>query len=106
MPRAASRVLLVALLLLTSSLSARQLRPVTVDDLMRLRSVFDVRVSPDGSNVAYVVSTPTMVTNSQEAQIFLVSTHGGASRRLGGDARVYAPALPAARLRWRPAGLE
>jgi len=29
-------------------------RPVTVDDLMRLRAILDVRISPDGERVAYV----------------------------------------------------
>ncbi len=77
---------------------------VTVDDLMRLRSVFDVRVSPDGAHVAYVVSTPSLATNAQDAQVLLVSTKGDASRRLGSDVRVFAPALPAARLRWLPDG--
>jgi dipeptidyl aminopeptidase/acylaminoacyl peptidase len=101
MPSLALRFLIVACVLLAAPLSsARQLRPVTVDDLMRLRSVFDVRVSPDGAYVAYVVSTPSIATNTQDPQIFLVSTKGEASRRLGSDARVFAPALPAARLRW------
>ena len=103
MPAHASCLSVLAVVALTTSLaSARQLRPVTVDDLMRLRSVFDVRVSPDGTHVAYVVSTPSMAMNTQDAQVFLVSTKGGESRRLGVDVRIFAPALPAARLRWLP----
>src|SRR5437016_2940552 len=35
-------------------------RPVTVADLMGLRSISDVRISPDGSQVAYVVSRPSL----------------------------------------------
>jgi dipeptidyl aminopeptidase/acylaminoacyl peptidase len=103
MPSHASCVSVLAVVALTTSLaSARQLRLVTVDDLMRLRSVFDVRVSPDGTHVAYVVSTPSVAMNTQDAQVFLVSTKGGEPRRLGVDVRIFAPALPAARLRWLP----
>ncbi len=105
MPSLALRLVVATFVVLVSSLpSARQLRPVTVDDLMQLRSVFDVRVSPDGTHVAYVVSTPSLATNAQDAQVFLVSTKGGSSRRVGSDVRVFAPALPAARLRWLPDG--
>jgi hypothetical protein len=46
---------------------AAQTRPVTVDDLMRLRWVADVRISPDGQHVAYVVSQPSVEKNVHDA---------------------------------------
>jgi dipeptidyl aminopeptidase/acylaminoacyl peptidase len=85
-------------------LAAQAPGPVTVDDLMQLRTVLDVRIAPDGSQVAYVVSTPSIESNSHRAEIFVVSTRGGPPTRIAEDARVFVPALPAARLRWHPDG--
>ena len=45
------KLLPVSLLLVPSLLMAR---PVTVSDLMAVRTVVDVRISPDGERVAYV----------------------------------------------------
>jgi dipeptidyl aminopeptidase/acylaminoacyl peptidase len=85
-----------------AAVGAQPLRPVTVNDLMALRSVLDVRIAPDGERVAYVVSTPSIETNAHVVEIFVVSTRGGQSTRIGKDVRVFTPALPAARLRWAP----
>ena len=41
--------------------------PVTVADLMGLRSISDVRISPDGRQVAYVVSRPSLEKDEHEA---------------------------------------
>ena len=59
---------------------------MTVDDLMKLRSIVDVRISPDGERVAYVVSTPSLPKNEHEAALFVVPAAGGtpiAARRSG-----------------------
>ncbi|MCA1609510.1 MAG: S9 family peptidase [Acidobacteria bacterium] len=77
---------------------------VTVDDLMKLRSVVDVRIAPDGQRVAYVVSTPSLDRNAHEAAVFVVEARGGAPRRVAEETRVFTPALPAPRLRWSPDG--
>jgi len=100
-----------ALTLLLAALAAAQAsalqpssRPVTVDDLMRLRTVLDVKIAPDGHRVAYVVSQPSVEKNLHDAQVFVVSSQGGTPTRVGSDARIFTPALPAARLRWTPDG--
>ena len=41
-------------------------RPVTIDDLMRMRAISDVRISPDGSQVAYVVSEASFERNAYD----------------------------------------
>ena len=41
--------------------------PVNVDDLMRLRWIADVQISPDGERVAYVVSQPSVENNTHDA---------------------------------------
>ena len=33
---------------------------VTIDDLMKLSTIVDLAVSPDGNRVAYAVSTPSL----------------------------------------------
>ena len=42
---------------------------VTVDDLMKVRSILDVRISPDGESVAYVITTPSLERNAHEPAI-------------------------------------
>jgi dipeptidyl aminopeptidase/acylaminoacyl peptidase len=75
-------------------------RAVTVDDLMRLRTIVDAKISPDGQHVAYVVSQPSVDRNAHETELFVVTVAGGAPQRLPLDVRIFTPALPAPRLRW------
>ncbi len=79
-------------------------RRITVDDLMRLRTIVDVKISPDGTRVAYVVSQPSVERNAHEPELFVVSASGGAATRVGADIRIFTPSLPAPRLRWTPDG--
>ena len=79
-------------------------RPVTVDDLMKLRAIVDVQISPDGERVAYVVSTPKLSRNEHDAALFVVPRarrHAATHRR--GRPHLQHPRRPAA-LRWSPDG--
>jgi dipeptidyl aminopeptidase/acylaminoacyl peptidase len=78
--------------------------PVTVDDLMALGTIVDVKISPDGARVAYVVSTPSVARNAHEPALFVVPATGGPSASVAPEARIFTPALPAPRLRWSPDG--
>ncbi len=100
-PRRAVTLGLSALLFAVPAVLAGQ---VTVDDLMHLRSIYDVRISPDGRTVAYVVATPDTQTAAHEAALFVVPAAGGRPRRLAADTRIFNRPLPAAWLRWRPDG--
>src|SRR5438045_9761709 len=77
---------------------------LTVDDLMRLRSIVDVQISPDGSRVAYVTSTPNLARNSHDAALFLVSADGGQSTRNGESVSIFNVPTPRPQLRWTPDG--
>ena len=77
---------------------------VTVDDLMRLRSLFDVRISPDGKRVAYVVSTPSIEHAEHEAVLWLVSSTGGTPQRLTQSTKIFNQPVPSPCLRWSPDG--
>ncbi len=77
---------------------------VTVDDLMRLRSISDVRISPDGQRVAYVVAEASFEKDCYDAVLYVVSAAGGAPTRLTYGTRIFNQPLPTARLRWSPDG--
>ena len=77
-------------------------RPITVDDLMMLRSINDVRIAPAGDSVAYVVSTPSLPKNEHEAALFIVAASGGAPTRLGESIRIFNLPTPRPQLRWSP----
>jgi dipeptidyl aminopeptidase/acylaminoacyl peptidase len=87
----------------SSRLQART-RAVSVDDLMALSTINDVEIAPTGDRVAYTVSTPSIPTNTHETALFMLPVEGGAPVRLGAEAKIFVPALPAPRLRWRPDG--
>ena len=74
-------------------------RPVTVDDLMKLRAIVDARIAPDGSRIAYVVSTPSLAKNEHEAALYVVSTSGGTPRQIGSSTPIFNIPVPTPRLR-------
>jgi dipeptidyl aminopeptidase/acylaminoacyl peptidase len=94
----------IAAAVLACAFASIDAHPVTVDDLMKLRTIVDVRISPDGRNVAYAVSTPSLERNAHEPQIFVLATSGGTPRRLAEGIRIFAPRVPAPKLRWSPDG--
>ena len=73
----ASAIAIVACVLIAGGTLAQTRRPVTVDDLMKLRAIVDVRISPDGEHVAYVTSTPSLGTNEHDGALFVVDSTGG-----------------------------
>ncbi len=99
-----TRVLAVAAAVLVSVSDTAGAAKVTIDDLMKLRSIVDVRISPDGNRVAYAVSTPSLERNAHEAAIYVVPARGGEPRRLAEGIRVFNTPLPAPKLRWSPDG--
>jgi dipeptidyl aminopeptidase/acylaminoacyl peptidase len=98
-----ARLLAIAAALVSMAGTAPAAR-VTVDDLMRLRTIVDVKISPDASVVAFVVSTPSLEKDEHEAMLCVVPAGGGAPARLAAGARILNVPLPAPRLRWSPDG--
>lgn len=73
-------------------------RPMTPQDITRIRFVSDPQISPDGSHVAFVVTTLADEPDQYFSQIWIVDTNGGAPRRFtAGSKRDTAP-------RWSPDG--
>lgn len=71
----------VCLLLLAVSARAEK-RAFTIEDLYRLRSISDLRVSPDGRLIIYSVSTPNLGKGKRVAHIWMMHSDGSAARQL------------------------
>ena len=71
---------------------------------MKLRSIVDVQIAPDGQRIAYVVSTPNISKNEHEAALFVVSATGGTPERLAETVRIFNVPTPRPQLRWSPDG--
>src|ERR1041385_6387428 len=95
---------IVVLSALAAMAALAQPRPFTMDDEMKMRSIVDVRIAPDGNSVAYVVSTPNLTTNEHDAALYVVPASGGAPKRLGASVRIITRPVPRPHLRWSPDG--
>lgn len=82
--RRTRHVALVALLVPAAALAAQDNGPKrwTVDDVMALKGVGDVAVSPDGKRIAYVVTERNLDSNVANSDVWLVSVTGGDARRV------------------------
>lgn len=54
----------------------------TVDDVLALKGVSEVAISPDGRRVAYVIASRDLQANVNQSDIWMVSTDGGAARQV------------------------
>src|SRR4051794_35498058 len=85
-------------LLLALPLGAQQ-RPVTSADYYAFETLSDPRVSPDGRQVAYVVTRVDRAANRRVSTVWVTSTDGaGQPRRLTSDVQ------NASSPRWSPDG--
>lgn len=73
-------------------------RPVTIDDLTRIRWPLDPALSPNGRELAYVVSGPDAASDSLDYRLSVVSLDGIDSKVVRAGARARLP-------RWSPDGL-
>lgn len=89
---------------LASAAPGAERKLVTVDDLMELRTVNEVRISPDGRHVVYTVSTPSYETDSHETILYVVPSSGGNPTRLTYVTPVLNRPIPNPVLRWSPDG--
>ena len=57
-------------------------RPMTIDDLLAIKSVSDPQISPDGESVVYVVSEFDRATDKTDSTLWLIPTAGGEPKRM------------------------
>lgn len=99
--RALPFLFLIAGWLATTEVGAHS---VEVADLFRIRTIAEVRISPDGERVAYVLSEPSLEQNEHVAVLFVVPAGGGAPRRMTHGTRIFNRPVPRPELRWSPDG--
>ncbi len=76
-------IVLIAAAALAPALSARPAkRPISLDDLVRIRSVGDPQRSPDGKWVAYTVGTTDAEKDRRDTDLWMVSWDGAEQIRL------------------------
>jgi dipeptidyl aminopeptidase/acylaminoacyl peptidase len=78
--RSAALLLLVALP--AAAAAAQAPRGLTPDLAAGMRQLGGIRISPDGSRVAYVVTVPDLATSTTNADVWVVPAAGGEPRRL------------------------
>ena len=68
-----SCLLVLTMLFLNEARHASQMRPLTIEDCVRTRRIVDgeVKISPDGLSVAYVVKSPDTVNNRNNYQLYI-----------------------------------
>jgi dipeptidyl aminopeptidase/acylaminoacyl peptidase len=100
-----SRIVKLALVvtLVAGQINASALRPITVEDCVRTRRIVypEVRLSPDGTEVAYVVKAPNLETNHNDYQLYVRDLHSTETRQNG---RVLLEAERISGIRWAGSG--
>lgn len=80
--RALSVVVSLCVAVSTASAQQAQKQPFTVDTMWAIQRVGTPAVSPDGTRVAYTVTSYDVTENRGNADIWIVPVAGGAPRRL------------------------
>ncbi|MYA34793.1 MAG: S9 family peptidase [Gemmatimonadales bacterium] len=89
----------LAVLLSVPGLAAQEGRPLELEDYYRLKDAGSPALSPDGSRVAYVVTSVLEEENRRHSGIWLVDADGS-----GEPTRVTSPSFSASSPRWSPDG--
>lgn len=95
-----SAAALAACLLFAGPGLAQETRPVTVDDILALKDVSSVTLSPDGKWAAYEVSRKDMKKDKVISRIWMASTDGKTLLPLTGE--TYSASSP----QWSPDGTQ
>lgn len=74
--------LFLVLVVFSLTVFGQSKRPMTFDDLISMKRVGDVQISPDGKWVAYVVNVIDKQANRGKRSIFLAPTTGGNAQQL------------------------
>jgi dipeptidyl aminopeptidase/acylaminoacyl peptidase len=73
---------LVVFILAVAAIGTADQRPFNVHDLVAMQRIADPRPSPDGSRVAFVVTTMDLAANKGRKDIWIATTDGSGGERL------------------------
>ena len=73
-------------------------RTFTIHDVLRIKTMEEARLSPDGQMVAFVLRTMSLEKNQYESDVYLVSASGGEVMKLTDDG--------GSQPRWSPDGRQ
>jgi len=91
---------ILIILLSISIIHTQSKRPMTPEDLYKIKNVSDPRISPDGKWIAYTVSIPNLKEDKSNSDIWLIPLQGGKSKQLtAGEGADHSP-------RWSPDGKQ
>jgi len=76
------KILSMALALCFLTAAGASARTMQLDDLKSLTGVSDATISPDGSQIAYIVSRPNYKTDKSERTLMVYDVHSGVQRTL------------------------
>ena len=78
----------------------------TIDDYMRLRSVHEVMITPDGGHVAYTTSDPDRAADAHVRSLWVVDARGGTPTRIAAQSNPFEIrwSFDGTRLSYRSAG--
>ena len=79
-----ARLVFGSLIVITTLAGAQDSGPKrwTVDDVMAVKGVGEIAVSPDGKRIAYTVTERNTADNVTNSDVWIVSTTGGDARRV------------------------
>lgn len=92
-------IVLVTLLVSLSALAAETRHPLSLDDLVRPRTVSDPQVSPDGRWIAYTVGTVDAEKDKRDSDLWMIGWNGQDRVRL-----TSLPDSSESKPRWSPDG--
>jgi dipeptidyl aminopeptidase/acylaminoacyl peptidase len=78
-------IVVVAVLMVSAGAAATETHPFTVHDLVTMRRITDPQPSPDGRQVAFVLTTMDLEANKGRRDVWLVGSEGSDARPLTGD---------------------
>lgn len=70
-----------------TQITAQNSRPATVEDILRVKSVLETQISPDGSQVIYTLSEPDLEENFHGTNLWLINSAGGIAVKLTKEGR-------------------
>jgi dipeptidyl aminopeptidase/acylaminoacyl peptidase len=82
MKRLAVSLSIIFIALAAATFAQAQSKPLTINDLLKIRRVGDPQLSPDGRWVAYTISDLNWDANRRVTQIYLISVDGGEPKQL------------------------